>query len=300
MSEGLLHPGGCGLSRPAPAATPRARAAPVGHGRGRGHFRRFLRLELRTGRGRIRRHASRRHRDDRHVHGPVLLHRRNVARAAPRRRRVLLRAHRHGPLGRLHHRARRKHGVHPDARRDRGGRRRIPGRHLRHRPSRGSRVVAALLWRLRRAEYLGRGDDVPRLGGRHAGRPGRPGGLLGGRRAALRPASLGTALFPTAASARSRRLCRTALRALALSGHRAAAARRRREPRPQARHAARHPLRPAHADRRFLPHRGAERGHRARRGQSRDVQRAAVPRLSDHLRPGIAKPACWRCWPAPD
>ena len=77
------------------------------------------------------------------------------------------------------------------------------------------------------------------------------------------------------------------VRAVALSRDRAAAAGRRREPRPEARHAARHPLRPAHAHRCLVSHRRLECRHRSRRGQDRDFQRAAVPRLPNHLRAGL-------------
>ena len=84
-----------------------------------------------------------------------------------------------GPWARLHHRTRRKHGVHSDPRGDRGRDRRISGRGVRNAARVGAALVAALLRRLRRAEHLGRRDDVPRFGGRDADRAGRSGGVLG-------------------------------------------------------------------------------------------------------------------------
>ena len=99
------------------------------------------------------------------VHRPVLQHRRNVARAPAHRRRVLVRAHRHGALGRLCHRARREHGIHSDTRGHRGRRGRIPGRDFSDSAGVGAAVVARLLRRVRRAERRRSRNVVSRVGG---------------------------------------------------------------------------------------------------------------------------------------
>ena len=136
-------------------------------------------------------------------------------------------------------------------------------------PRVGAGLVAAVLRHFRGAQRVGRGDDVPRLGGGHGDRAGGAGGVLGGRGAAFRSASLGLALFPARRASGRGDPAGTALRAVAVPGHRAVAAGRRRESRPAARYAARHSLRPGDADRGLVSDRGAQRRHRAGSGQDR-------------------------------
>ena len=71
------------------------------------------------GRRRVRRPAGRHDRHHDHVLRPVLQHRGDVPGAAAHRRRVLVRPLGDGPVGRVHHRPRREHGVRDHA----GGRR---------------------------------------------------------------------------------------------------------------------------------------------------------------------------------
>ena len=220
------------------------------------------------------------------VHRPLLLDCRDVARAAARGRRVLFRAHFDGAGGGLHHGTGGKYGVHSDARGDRGRHRRLSGGGVRHAAGMGAALVAAGVRGFRGAQCVGRGDDVPRVRGGHADRARGADCVLGGRGAALRPSSMGGALFPARPLQGVFRHRATSVRAVALSRDRATAARRRREPRPEARYAARHSAGTGHADCGLVPHGGTQRRHGS--GRRRDVlfQRAAVSRLPDDFRTG--------------
>ena len=76
----------------------------------------------------------------------------------------------------------------------------------------------------------------------------------------------------------------TSVRALAVSRDRATPARCGREPRPEARYAARDSAGTGHADCRLVPHGGTERRHGSRRGEDLQFQRAALSRFPDNFR----------------
>ena len=137
---GHLSGRGARLLRTAQVAPSRRLLVALGARCRRGHLGRFLRLEPRPRRRGLRRSAHRRHRHHGHVLRPVLQHRRDVAGTAAHGRRLLLLAVGDGPVGRLHHRVGREHGIrhHPRGRRGRDG---IPLARHRFRPDRSRRVV---------------------------------------------------------------------------------------------------------------------------------------------------------------
>ena len=99
---------------------------------------------------------------------------------APYRRRVFLRAHRNGSVGRLHHGPGRKHGVHSDARGNRRRHRRISWFHLRNITRVDAGLVAGLLRGVCRLQYRGRRVVVPCFAYRHVLRACRAAGVLRG------------------------------------------------------------------------------------------------------------------------
>ncbi len=111
-----------GLLQEAPTQAHRGGLRPVGHRCLRRHLRRFLRMERRhrpsrMGRLPHRRHRglrhvrARRHRGLRHVRAHAQLDQRNGVRHAAHGRRLLVRASRDGPVGRLLHRAGGNRGI---------------------------------------------------------------------------------------------------------------------------------------------------------------------------------------------
>ena len=230
-----------GLFRSARAPASRRRLLAVGARRRRGHLGRFLRLEFGLRRRRLGRHVRRHHHHHHHVSRPHLFHRRDEPGAAAYRRRLFLRSHRLRAVGRLHHRRRREHRICADPGGDR-----LLHRHLSHGDFRHARRVPAALvdlrlHRLRRAQHPRRRavvhghhhDDAARhrhsrgvlhqrdsvfrfrqIRVEHRRRPGD----RSGNRAAARPWSV-----PSLRDLR--RPCRHAVCGLAVSRHRAAAAR---------------------------------------------------------------------------
>ena len=122
-----------GLPRPPPAAhRDRRLGAARRRRRGRGHLRRLRRLELRPGRGRLRRPARRHRPHGRHVHVHGARPGRDGLGPADRGRRLHLRPPGARAVGRVRHRHRRAHRV-----RHRPGR----DRHVHRRLRRGARAV---------------------------------------------------------------------------------------------------------------------------------------------------------------
>ncbi len=186
-----LHAGRPELFHRTRPAALRARLVLVGARCGRGDLRPLLRLELRYRRRRLRRHVRRRRDHHDHVLGPHLQHRRDVARAAAHGRRLFLRTQRHGTVGRLRHRPRRKHRVRADARGHRLLHRLVPDGDLRDPGQHAAAVLARLLRRVPGAQPAGRGTVVQGVPDRDARRAGGAGDLLGERDSVLRLRALG-------------------------------------------------------------------------------------------------------------
>ncbi len=106
----------CRLFREARPAPLRRGLVALGTGRRRGHLGRFLGLELRPRRRRLRRPVHRHADHHRALCRHVLLDRRDDSRTAAHGRRLLVRPLGDGAVGRLHHGPGREHGVRADAR----------------------------------------------------------------------------------------------------------------------------------------------------------------------------------------
>ena len=162
----------------------RRRLVAVGAGCRRGDLGGLLRLDLRFGRGRVRRFGNRHTHRGSDVSRYLLFDCRNVAGAAAHGRCLLFRADGNGALGRIHHGAGRECGVHPHTGGDRCGHRRLHGIRVQRDfgiaiPAPG--LVAALLCSFRGAEHRRGGGDFQVFRADHTLGIGHSGRVLGGR-----------------------------------------------------------------------------------------------------------------------